>query len=753
MKRTIITAILLCFAFLHLTLAQGWRQDEMEIRVEIKDISTAKILEDLKLNGDYYADHAILFVTPKEADMLQSVGLNYQINISDLSHHYHDFWEMKTDYHTYQEIVDLADSLVANFPDICMKKIYGTSLQGRELAALKISDNVGTDENEAEVFFDAGIHGDEIGGPENVIRFARDLCRKYEDDPLVTDLVNTREIWIYYMVNPDGRENMSRYNANGVDCNRDYGYMWDSWGGSTGAFSQIETKSLRNCSFENQFVVHTSYHSGTEYISCPWSYRSSTPHDAAQNLQLAGVYSDVSGYANLEYGQGNTGMYAINGSTKDGNYGTAGSITWSMEISYQKQPPASKIMQYYNWNYPSMLAMIEYAGYGLEGVVTDAITGAPVRANIFVNDYMQTYSDSTAGDFHKYVLPGKYSIKVVANGYESQVSSDSITVTEFSSSSYDFQLTPVDSARWYAWRMISSQIPGNNPEDEGNTMALIGPPDIVNYSIGVNGWVVIDMQQAVLDLPGNDIKVFEGDMVSEGYSFYAGETMDGPWIYLGANLGTSEFDLAGSGLQSARYFKILDDGDGQPNAPNAGFDLDAISDLDHIVGVFIAMEDYQLEDENGNNHLEQGESADLHIDLVNNGNLTASNVETTISTTNPYITISQDYVNYGTLTQYQSGSGTFSLQVDETAPTGDTVIFIVDVTANNGLYSTSFELMFLIGKFPVLIIDLDGNHNSGPVIEEMVSISPLYMLHPSPITLRFTNVLLYALAFTMIITN
>lgn len=719
MKRSVST-ILIILAISFSSVAQGWRNNEMQVRVDVTDPSTIRQLSALRLSGDHYPGYAILYVTPREAEALESAGIVYTIQIKDLNDHYRDFWESKDAYHSYQEIVDLADSLADAFPDICMKVLYGTSLQGRELGALKISDNVNEDENEAEVLFDGGIHGDEIGCSENSIRFARDLCRKYGSDPEVTFLVDNREIWIYYMVNPDGRENMSRYNANGVDLNRDYGYMWDAWGSSTGAFSQIETRALRNCSYENQFVVHTTYHSGTEYISCPWSYRPEPPPDMPHILHLAGIYSDESGYGNLEYGQGNSGMYAINGSTKDGNYGVMGSISWSIEISYDKQPPASQIMQFYNWNYPSMMALIEHSGYGLEGTITDANTGEAVQATIFVNDQMQCFSDAEVGDFHKYVLPGKYSIKVVANGYETQVSADSVEVTEFSSTVADFEMVPADSARWYAWRMISSRIPDNNTQDEGNTKALIGPPDMVNYSIGKGGWVVVDMQKPIIDKPGNDIKVYEGDFTPEGYSCYAGQSMDGPWLLMGAGEGTTEFELAVTGLTEARYFRVLDDGDGTQNAPDAGFDLDAVSDMEHVWGVYIIMTEYVLDDENGNGHLDQGESADLHITLNNNGNVTANNVNGTMSTTYPYVDITQANAGFGTLVQNQSGTGTFSFEVGEDAPTGDTLTFTIGVTANNGIYSTSFELSFLIGKYPILIVDLDGNHNSGTVMQDII---------------------------------
>jgi hypothetical protein len=291
---------------------------------------------------------------------------------------------------------------------------------------------------------------------------------------------------------------------------------------------------------------------------------------------LAGYYSSVSGYANLEYGQGYNGMYAINGSTKDANYGLMGSVAWTMEISNSKHPPTSQIMMYYNWNYPSMIAMIEYAGYGLEGIVTDAITGDPVTATVFVNDYFPTYSDPTAGDYHKYVLPGTYSITILANGYESQTINN-VVVASNSSTITNFQLQP--GGGYFVYKFSASQIPDNNHLDEGLTPAAIGPPDNINYSIGKNGWCVLDMQNPIIDGTGFDLTVYEGDSSPEGYNCYAGETIDGPWLLLGTGTGTTQFDLATSGLAEAQYIKILDDGDGLANAPDAGFDLDAIETL------------------------------------------------------------------------------------------------------------------------------------------------------------------------------
>jgi hypothetical protein len=579
----IIFSLLLCSPINAQSIGKGgWRIGEKQIRISSGNPKHFRSLYNLKLNLDFKGpsyDHIIAYVTPSELVKIESLGISYVVEVEDLNKYNENIWEMLDAYHTYQEIIDLADSLETNFPGICKKYIFGYSIQNRQCAALKISDNVEVDEPEAEVMFDGGIHGDEIGGSENIIRFARDLCLQYGTDPTITDLVNSREIWLYLMVNPDGRFHDTRYNINGVDLNRDWAYMWDGWGGSTGPCSQVESKALRECMYNNQFVVHTTYHSGTEYISCPWSYRPDQPLDWNHIIQLAGYYSSVSGYANLEYGQGYNGMYAINGSTKDSNYGMMGSVAWTMEISNSKHPPTSQIMMYYNWNYPSMVAMIEYAGYGLEGIVTDAVTGDPITAAVFVNDYYPAYSDPTAGDYHKYVLPGTYSITVVANGYQSQTINN-VIVTSNSSAITNFQLQP--GGGHFVYKFSASQIPGNNHLDEGLTPAVLGPPDDINYSIGKNGWCVLDMQNPIMDEAGYDLIVYEGDSSPEGYNCYAGETIDGPWQLLGAGNGTTQFDLASSGLAEAQYIKIQDDGDGIANAPNAGFDLDAIETLSII---------------------------------------------------------------------------------------------------------------------------------------------------------------------------
>ena len=683
----------------------AWRQNEMEVKIFLENDADYEKLYSLNFKGDVYpTGYALMYVVPSELAKIKSADFQYKIIKKDIQKYYNDKFGMKVPngYYTYDEIVDIADSLALNFSGICKKHVYGYSVNGNELGALEISDNVALEENEAEVMFDGGIHGDEVGASENVIRFARDLCLQYGSDPDVTDLINSREIWLYYCVNPDGRINMDRENSNGVDLNRDWGYMWDAWGGSPGAYSQPESQALRECMYNRQFVVHTTFHSGTEFISCPWSYRPQQCPDFDHIIQLAGVYASTSTYPSLDYGQGCSGMYPINGSSKDTNYGVMGAISWSMEISYDKQPPASQIMMYYNRNYPAMISMIEHSGYGVEGVVTDSETGESVQAIVFVDDYLPTYTDATIGDFHKYVLPGTYSITVMANGYETEIVNN-ITVYENNSTVTDFELDPLPEATHYGFKFPASQIPDNNQADEGNTPASLGAPDNINYSLGKDGWCIVDMQFPIVDGPGNDFTVYEGDDSPEGFTCYVSNDVDGPFYSVGTGMGTSEFNIAESGLMEAQFIRINDDGDGSASVANAGFDLDAIS-AEVIEGPNLVLSDYYIDDTisgNDNGHLDPGETADLFLVMKNNGTETVEDALTQLFSNDQYITINGNLSSLDNILPDELDSTHVSITASDATDDGHTAFFNLDVTCNNGDFAHTYLFSLIIGNQPV----------------------------------------------------
>src|SRR5690242_19834808 len=119
--------------------------------------------------------------------------------------------------------------------------------------ATKISDNVGTDEDEPEVLFTCGQHAREHLTIEMCLYLLNQFTSGYGSDQQVTDFVNTREIYIIFNLNPDGaeydiatgsyrswrknRQPNSGSSAIGTDLNRNWDWQWGCCGGSSGTFS------------------------------------------------------------------------------------------------------------------------------------------------------------------------------------------------------------------------------------------------------------------------------------------------------------------------------------------------------------------------------------------------------------------------------------------------------------------------------------------------------------------------------------
>jgi carboxypeptidase T len=164
-----------------------------------------------------------------------------------------DFPSADSRYHNYAEMTAAIDQRVAAYPNLVTKRVIGRSHQGREIVALKISDNVAADENEPEVLFTAHQHAREHLTVEMALYLLRELTEDYGTDSRVTNAVNGREIWLIPDVNPDGgeydiatgtyrswrknRQPNAGSTAVGTDLNRNWNYRWGCCGGSSGSFS------------------------------------------------------------------------------------------------------------------------------------------------------------------------------------------------------------------------------------------------------------------------------------------------------------------------------------------------------------------------------------------------------------------------------------------------------------------------------------------------------------------------------------
>jgi len=252
-------------------------------------------------------------------------------------------------YHTWSEAGAEMASYAAAYPTLAQIDTIGTSLEGRAITAIKISDNVSLDESEPEILIVGCHHARELMSVEIPLYVMRRLLDGYGTDPVITALVDTRQIWIVPVANPDGYvyvENNSsgqssgwwrknrRPNADGsfgVDLNRNYGYQWgyNDVGSSpdpttetyrgTGPFSEPETSVLRDFIASRRFTSSLSFHSYGDLVLYPWGYDLLNTPDNAVFAALGDSMAIQNGYR-----AGNPKSHAIyltNGEMDDWVYG------------------------------------------------------------------------------------------------------------------------------------------------------------------------------------------------------------------------------------------------------------------------------------------------------------------------------------------------------------------------------------------------------------------------------------------------
>jgi len=495
-------------------------------------------------------------------------------------------------YLTYAEMQTFLTDLESTYGNIMSVSVIATSGSGNyDLYLIKISDNVAVDEDEPELFFEGQIHGNEIAGYILNLHMIEYLVTNYGTDPDVTALVDNRELFFLPATNSDGAFSTprSRYNINGVDCNRDSGYMWHHAGGSLAPYGENETKVLFHMWRENQFVFHTSWHSGTVAFLYAWSCHLDPTADHAEHDYLGENYCDLNTTIDT-YFQG-SGLYGnpYHGSTKDSAYGGFGAHGWTIELTNNKEPDWSITETSINANTPSLLWLMEEAGYGIKGIITDSSNSEPIAAVIDIDGKWVAYNDPAVGDLHRYLRPGTYNITIWANGYAPAQLSD-IIVSDSSATDISTTLDPDETFGHWATKWLYN-FSGNDEVTPLLTKNTLGPPDDHFFSIGFaedyfstiyDAYVVFDLgPDGITDNPGDDLFVYEshtdGDETIKVYG--AVDPIPSSWTLFGVGTGDCSFDISAKGLGWVRYIKIEDQS--PPISPGAetqydGYDLDAL---------------------------------------------------------------------------------------------------------------------------------------------------------------------------------
>lgn len=311
-------------------------------------------------------NYILVEATPEEAKAITALGLDITeptpAEVGILA-----FPPADSAYHDYAEMVAEIQQAAADHPAIFSLFSLGTSYEGRTIWAGKISDNVGTDENEPEVLFTHHQHAREHLTVEMALYTLKMLTDEYGVDSQVTTLVDSREIWLVFDVNPDGgeydiatgtyrswrknRQPNSGSSYVGTDLNRNWGYRWGCCGGSSGStssetyrgpsnFSAPETSRVRDfvnsrvVNGKQQITVAIDFHTYSELILWPYGYTSTdipadmTADDRNTMAAMGQAMAATNGYTPEQASD----LYITDGTINDWLYGVHDILNYTFEM-------------------------------------------------------------------------------------------------------------------------------------------------------------------------------------------------------------------------------------------------------------------------------------------------------------------------------------------------------------------------------------------------------------------------------------
>ncbi len=346
-------------------------------------------------------------------------------------------------YPTYTQYDSIMQYFSKQYPALCRLDTIGTSVNGKLILALKISDIPGTDGTKPAVFYTSTIHGDEPGGYVLMLHLADYLLENYYISDRVKNLIGNLDVWINPLANPDGTYNHgdtinspTRYNANGYDLNRNFPDPI-----TPNTIMQKETIDMIRFLRRHKFVISANFHTGSEVVNYPWDRWVRLHADNDWFYDISRKYADtahlnsVSGYMTFLNNGVTDGYqwYPVYGGRQDFvTYELQGREV-TIELDNESVTPEAMLPLLWEYNWHSFLGYLENALYGIHGIVRDVNSQAPVPAKVFIyghdKDSSQVYSDTLNGSFVRFLAPGSWNLTFSADGYR-DTTINNITVTE-----------------------------------------------------------------------------------------------------------------------------------------------------------------------------------------------------------------------------------------------------------------------------------------------------------------------------------
>lgn len=335
-----------------------------------------------------FSDSVSFVGTQRDLDALKKAAVPFEI--TSFPERAGGFPSSDSAFHDYAETVAALDKLENDYPDLAQRFTMGNSLEGRELAGIRLSSNPNTDTLPTAIYLGCH-HAREHLSVEMPLMLAEYLAANYSKDARIKKLLDTREVWIVPMVNPDGAEFdvSSRYKywrknrrdngrgSFGVDLNRNYDSGFGGPGASSDAssdtyhgpkaFSEPETAAVRDfVRNRDKTTMLLSFHTFSELVLWPYGHTNdqvSSATDLAVFEKMGKKMATWNKYKPMK----SSGLYLASGDTTDWAYDELKIFAFTIELSPSSMlgggfyPGAKAIAPTFKANLEPALYMLELA--------------------------------------------------------------------------------------------------------------------------------------------------------------------------------------------------------------------------------------------------------------------------------------------------------------------------------------------------------------------------------------------------------
>lgn len=480
-----------------------------------------------------YFEHGQIYVHATQTEARQIRRLGFEVALlppvteGDLG--IQDFPPADSNYHNYAEMVTEINNVAAAYPSLVKISTIGQSYQGRAIYAIKISDNVGVDEDEPEILLNAHLHAREHLTVEMALYLLNMFTGQYASDTRVRNVVNSREIWILPDLNPDGgeydiasgsyrswrknRQPNSGSSYVGTDLNRNFSYQWGCCGGSSGspssdtyrgpsAFSAPETAIVRDFVLSRriggvqQIKANIDFHSYSELILWPYgyTYANTAPGlNADQEATFRTIGQEMAATNGYDPMQGSD-LYITDGDITDWMWGNQQIWTYTFEMYPGSSsgggfyPPDEVIPAQTSRNKTAVLILAEYADCPYRAIGKESqYCGAP-GAPVVANPGNQTSLVGTAVTLNNSATGGTPPYTWSATGLPPGLSINSgtgqVTGTPTTAGTYNTTISASGGSASFAWTVNPT---GGSCSGTNGTNVTIPDRSTVESSIAVSG--------------------------------------------------------------------------------------------------------------------------------------------------------------------------------------------------------------------------------------------------------------------------